>query len=151
MTEPPTDSGASTRRGAVRMILQYEGRQLRLLSRERIDMLAPPSDPLEGHEGYRGFWVEVRDPDGRTLHRRVMPDPMEPAVEVFSDQPGASLHQVPVSKPQGIFAVLVHDLEHADHLAIVSSPVDEGGQRTTLAATELARFPLTDNGQAGGA
>jgi hypothetical protein len=150
MTEQPTNSAASTRRGAVRLIFQYEGRQLRLLSREQIDMLAPPTDLLAGHESYQGFWVEVRDPDGLVLHRRIMPDPMKAAVEVFSNEPGASLRQVPVNQPQGTFAVLVPELEHADHLAIMRSAVGEGEQRTTLAATELARFPLTGNGQAGG-
>lgn len=133
------------------MNFAYEGRQLRLVFRERIDMLAPPTDALEGYEDHQGFWVEVRDPDGRTLHRRVMADPMEPAVEVFSAGPDASLRRVQVERPQGTFTVVVPDLESADHLAFVGTPEGDEGLRAESAATELARFPLTGDDEAGGA
>ncbi|MEU5884164.1 hypothetical protein [Spirillospora sp. NPDC047279] len=149
MSEEPR-GGVPRERGAVRLDFAYEGRRARLVSTERVDMVVPPTDALEGYEGQRGFWVEVRDPDGRTLHRRVMADPMDTTVEVFSAGPGASPQRVPAERPQGAFTVVVPDLEGADHLALVGVPEDAGGLRAGAAASELARFPLTGD-EAGGA
>jgi hypothetical protein len=131
-----------TPRGAVRLVFEYDGRQVRLVSRQRVDMQPPPTDPIEGYEGQQGFWVEVRDADGRTLHRRVMQDPIADA-EVFSDEPGQSVMRVPVREPRGSFAILVPDSEDADHLALMSSPAVAGVRRGP--ATELARIPLTED------
>ncbi|MBW8487518.1 hypothetical protein [Actinomadura parmotrematis] len=141
MSEGPR-SGAPRGRGAVRLRFTYEGRRPRLLSADRVDMPAPPTDELDGYEGRRGFWVEVRDPGGRTLHRRVMADPMDPTVEVFSAAPEATLRRVRAGRPRGAFTVVVPDLDGADHLALMGAPEGLDGLRTAGASAELARFPL---------
>jgi hypothetical protein len=137
-----TQGPAPESRGAIRLIFEYEGRRVRLLSRQRVDMLPPPSDPLVG-EGQLGFWVDVRDAGGRVLHHQVMQDPVRGDVEAFSDEPDVSVVRIPVSEPRGNFAVLVPALEAADHLALMSSAPAEGV--ALRAATELARFSLADD------
>ena len=124
----------------VRLILEYEGRQVRLLSRQHLDMQPPPTDPVEGYEGQQGFWIEVRDEGGRVLHRQIMQDPMREDAEVFSDEPGASMMRIPRSEARGTFTVLVPDVEAADHVALMGSPSGAGADRA--AASELARFPI---------
>jgi hypothetical protein len=132
--------------GAVRLIIEYEGRQLRLVSKRRVDTLAPATDPLDSFGGRQGLWVEVRDRSGRVLHRQVMADPIGETVEVFDDVPGGAPRRVPSASRRGTFMVLVPDLADAEHLAVMDS---SGGTRARTAAaeaTEMARFPLTGDG-----
>jgi hypothetical protein len=75
-------------------------------------------------------------------------DPTEPA-EVFSDDPGQSLKRVTEPPERGTFAVLVPQLEAADHLAVLGSPRDAGESLRGPSATELGRFSLTDDDPAG--
>jgi hypothetical protein len=121
---------------AVRFVFAYDGDDVRLLSRRRVGVLAPPSDAIEEPVGNRrGFWAEVRAVEGATLYRKAMPPvpPIRHDREVFSDEPGDSLSRIPVERPAGIFTVLVPDSPEADHLALVSGR--PGGVRTLLATT----------------
>jgi hypothetical protein len=136
---PPSGSGPAAP-GALRLIFEYQGSDIRLVSRQRVAMAVPPGDPIEGRDTESGFWVEVRDGAGNPLHRRVMHDPVRHDVEVFSDDPAQSLARVPVPQPAGTFAVLIPDIAAADHVALVSSPP---GQHLAIApAAEVARFSL---------
>ncbi|HWO67247.1 MAG TPA: hypothetical protein VNO31_45175, partial [Umezawaea sp.] len=53
---------------AVRLVFEYEGREVWLRSSESVDAPVPATDLLDDQ---LGVWVEVRDVDGRALHRRV--------------------------------------------------------------------------------
>jgi hypothetical protein len=121
----------------VRLIFEYEGTDIRLISRQRVEMMPPPSDPLGEREEAQGFCVEVRDAQQQPLYRRVMSNPVRHDVEAFSDEPERSIARVPVEEPGGVFVVLVPDIEYADHVALISSPF---GPRPTVAAAEVARF-----------
>lgn len=130
-------------RGAVRMIFEYVGDDVRLVSARRVDMHVPPTDRLEGAEEHQGLWAEVRDTGGATLHRQVLADPVRRGVEVFSDDPAQGIVRAPVERPSGMFVVLVPDLGDADHLALFgSSPGPEG---LRAAASEILRVPLGTN------
>ncbi|MFI0739238.1 hypothetical protein ACH4PU_14270 [Streptomyces sp. NPDC021100] len=132
---------------AVRLIFEYEGPDIRLVSRQRVDAVPPPTDDLTGpaalaaQPDVKGFWVEVRDGRQRPLYRRVMHPPVRHDAEVFSDDAERSLARVPVDEPKGTFAVLVPEIEGADHVALVSSPLAPGP--TVAPASEVARFSLT--------
>jgi hypothetical protein len=121
---------------AVRLVFEYRGREVRLLSSEPSDALAPPTDQLDGYDDHLGVWFEVRTADGRALHRRVLVGDIEDTVEVF--EPGPSLRREP-ARGRGSFAVLVPDLADADHLSFLSGA---GSAARVEGATELARFPL---------
>jgi hypothetical protein len=127
-------------RGAIRLIFEYDGDEVRLISRQHVDMLVSPSDALEGYEGQQGFWAEVRDADGTRLYRQILHDPIRRDAEVFSDDPQQSIARVPVERPTGVFFVLVPDLDEADHVALMNSPSRPPGLRA--AATETLRVPL---------
>ena len=127
-------------RGAVRMVFEYDGDVVRLVWKRQVDMLAPPTDALEGYEDQQGLWAEVRDADGATLHRQVLADPIRRGVEVFSDDPAQGIVRAPVERPSGMFVVLVPDLGAADHLALMGSAPGPEGARA--AASEILRVPL---------
>ncbi|MGH3901173.1 MAG: hypothetical protein ACRDTA_23570 [Pseudonocardiaceae bacterium] len=130
-------------RGAVRMIFEYVGDDVRLVSARRVNMHAPPTDRLEGAEEHQGLWAEVRDTGGATLHRQVLADPVRRGVEVFSDDPAQGIVRAPVERPSGLFVVLVPDLGEADHLALFGSSPGPAGLRA--AANEILRVPLGTN------
>ena len=127
MAEPTTPR-------AVRFVFAYDGDDVRLLSRRRVEVLAPPSDAVEEPAaGRRGLRAEVRAAEGATLYRKAMP-PVRHDRELFSDEPGNSLSRLPVERPAGIFTVLVPDTPDADHLALLSG--GPAGVRTLLAGPD---------------
>jgi hypothetical protein len=127
-------------RRTLRLIFEYEGRDVRLVSAERVAMTPLPSHDLEPGEGATGFWFEVRDPDERPLYRRITENPVRTSAEVLTEDRERPLAREAVSEPQGHFILHVPDLDEAATLLLVGSPPeDEPGVR---AAEELGRFDL---------
>jgi hypothetical protein len=126
-------------RGAIRLTFEYDGEDIRLISRQHVDMLVPPTDAIEGYEGQQGFWAEVRDAEETTLYRQVLHSPIRYDAEVFSNDPERTIERVPVERATGVFSVLVPDFREADHLALMSSPPERPELR---AATERLRVSL---------
>lgn len=130
---------------AVRLIFSYEGSDVTVISRQRIDVVLPPSEPLDVSTAERsGFWIEVRDTTGAPLHRQLMHDPIRHDAEVFSDDPSQTIARVPVEHPSGVFSVVVPAAEEADHVALMGTPLEE--RPAVAAARELATFSLKDDG-----
>jgi hypothetical protein len=131
---------------AVRLILRYEGADISLVSRQRVAMVVPPSEPLDvSLEERSGFWLEVRDEAGNALYRQLMHDPIRHDVEVFSDDPERSVARVPVEHPSGIFSVVLPAPEDADHVALIGTSMED---RPAIArAREIHRFSLRDEGE----
>jgi hypothetical protein len=138
---------------ALRLIFRFEGKDVRLVSQTPVEKILPPTDPLSEYEGEQGFWVEVRSRQDETLHRRVMHDPLQQDLEVFSPDSERSVFRAPVETPSGIFTVLVPDLDEADHVALMSSTTTARGREAAAGgpATELARFSLRFASEGGGA
>ena len=142
---------------AVRLTFTYEGEEVRLVSRQPVEMIVPPTDKLSGYEGEQGFWVEVRTSQDETLHRRVMEDPLRQDVEVFSPDPEQSVSRRPVEKPSGSFSMVVPDFDEADHVALMSSGApsaaargvspEEAARAPSGSATEFARFSLRSDSE----
>ncbi len=136
-------------RRAVRLVFAYEGDEVRLLSRARIEKVLPQSDQSADALNFRGTWSEVRDADGVTLDRRVLVDPMPRDAEVFPEQLGEEISREPVERPSGVFTLLVPDLDGADHLAVLSNSPGQAGVRAAESGpTELVRVDLTTGGEA---
>jgi hypothetical protein len=139
VSEQQPVSGREAR--SVRLTFSYDGDDVRLESRQPVEMLAPPSDPVEGSEHQAGFWTEVRDAQGSVLHRKVMHDPVRRDAEVFSPDPERSITRVPLERPRGAFAVLVPLVPGADHVALMGVPA--AGAAAFAPAVELHRVSLT--------
>jgi len=110
---PPASAGHHAP-GAERYIFRYLGDEVWLVDRRLVHTVAPLSAPLVELAGRSGFWCELRDAEGRPVHRQVLRDPRHPAEEV----PGR-LRQVPRAAPAGVFTVLVPATGGAGELALI--------------------------------
>jgi hypothetical protein len=108
-------------RPALRFLFDYEGTEIRLLSRQSVLMVLPPTDPLQGLEGQAGFWYELRDATGTPLYRRIVRNPIQVHVEVHQADSASPTRRL-VDAPQGVFTALVPDLPRAEVIALCSSP-----------------------------
>jgi hypothetical protein len=162
MNERREEGGMPAPPRAVRLTFTYEGDEVRLVSRQPVDMIAPPTDKLSGYEDEQGSWIEVRNDREQTLHRLVMEDPLRRDVEVFSPDPERSVYRAPVQEPSGIFVVVVPELDDADHVSLMSSAAPRAAAAREVSpeaaaraqggpATEFARFSLRPEREGGGA
>jgi hypothetical protein len=136
--EQPAGHPAAAVPRAQRLTFSYEGSNVHLLSRQTVEMIPPPSDPVQDSERQAGFWYTLRDREGRPIYRRVVHNPIRHDVEVFSDDPERSVSRVRVSEPRGVFSLLVPGLDEPYTLTLHSSPPGATGE----AAQEIARFDI---------
>jgi hypothetical protein len=126
---------------AVRLVFSFDGDHVTLDSQQSVEMVLPPSDPIEGTEKQNGFWFELRDAQNRPLYRKVMHHPAREDVEVFSNDPAQhSVVRQTVPDRKGVFVVLVPDLENGHTITLSSSP-----RALALAhqpAKEIGRYAL---------
>lgn len=125
---------------SLRLTFSYEGSDVRLVSMKSIEMLSPPSDPIQTKKGQAGFWYELRDDRGRTLYRRVIQNPIKFSVEVRSNNPKRPLEWQKVNEPRGTFTLIAPDLAEAKTIELISSPLEPEGMLKP--AGELTRFKL---------
>ena len=134
---------------SLRLIFEYDGDHVDLVSRQPVDMLAPPSEPLEDFSNRRGSWVELLDPNGAAVHRQVLHDPVRVSSEVFSPDPQESIRRVDRTERKGAFTVVVPDLPQAEQVAVVAEmapPVSGGVEAAAVPAERrVMRFALRNS------
>ena len=128
---------------AVRFLVRYEGGDISVIDQQEFEMAVPPSDALKGFEGESGF--SGRAP--RWQQPGPLPaDPREPDPAggrgVRGGRHGRSRCR---RKPTGVFTSLVPDLPGADHVALVSSPL-EPEQGAAKPAELLTSIPMRRKG-----
>jgi hypothetical protein len=129
---------------ALRLTFEYEGSTVKLVSTQQVDMILPPSHPLETKEEQTGFWFTLSDAQGKPVYRRVVSNPIRYDREVFSNDPRhPSIQRVPVEKPKGTFVMLVPDVAGARTVQLFSHPLAHEAAARGVAARELARFTIT--------
>ena len=102
---------------SVRLIFEYEGDKVRLVSQQPVDMVVTGFDlPLTDQVAYH---VESRDVNDKTLARVPARNALERSAEVFPEHPGEPIvrHDVPV--PKGAFTVVVPAPAAAHHVTLV--------------------------------
>lgn len=124
----------------LRLTFSYRGQDIELVSTQSVDMRVPPADALTWDEKSSGFWVVLRDGNGRPLYRRITNDPIRTSVEVPSDDPKRPLARHELASPEGVFVLLVPDLPQARTVVLFSSPGTQ--ERSAAAAREIASFEL---------
>lgn len=143
---------------ALRLTFAYDGDSVRLAAGRTVDMIVPPSDPVDCYQGQAGFWAELRDAAGVTIYRCVMHDPMPVYHEVHSS-PGSPVTHTPVRDRRGVFEVVLPIPPPGSLAALfrtLQPPATEigdasqertraGGPRAgTGGAREIARFRLDE-------
>jgi len=132
------NSSYQQRDRSLRLIFNYQGTQIQLASQQRVEMTAPPSDPMDEYEGQSGFWIDVRDSEDSVLYRQIMHNPIQLELEAPSGDPERPFTQVKNETSEGTFMVIVPDIEAGVVLAMHSSPPDEPASP----AKEIARIDL---------
>jgi hypothetical protein len=115
------------------------------LSSERLDMTCPPSvgeRPEAGKHG--GYWVELRDGQGRVFFHRLLDYPFGNSVEIHSPDRKIERKFGPPAKAN-VFEVLVPDETDAKHVVLIGEPPEEwvAGAAKAPVTRELFRFDLT--------
>ena len=131
--------------GSVRLILEYDGDKIRLVSQQAVDVEPPITDPTTATAEQMGFSVEVRDDNLRVLHRQVMHDPLMTHPEVFSNEPGKTIARSTKPIKKGAFTVLVPAIPASDHVAFIRKTPETRDKAATAdgaPAGEIARFSL---------
>lgn len=124
----------------VRIVFEYDGEKVRVVSSQRVDMLVPFSEPLVDYAHLQGSWIEVRDREERPLYRHLLPHMLQSDVEGPSDSPGYPMTRRPVDRPKGMFVALVPDLPAATHISLWHHP--SGSMDTRTATREIFNAPF---------
>jgi hypothetical protein len=142
MKEPPSHDapGDQPRPSALRLVFEYRGDKITLVSQQAVAMRPTPPHPLVARPEERGYWIVLADADGRPLYRRVLHDPIQTDTEVLTDDPDRPLARVKVAEPQGTFFVIVPNVPGGRTVGLFGP----SGVRAALAepVQELGRFQL---------
>ncbi len=133
--------GSKSPSRTLRLTFSYEGSNVRLVSRQSVEMIPPQGDAAATRQGQAGFWYEVRDEKDNTLFRRIVQNPIRFAAEIRSEDPERPLSWQDVSEPRGEFVLLMPDLDTARVLVLFGSPMERGAPLGP--AKEIARFDLS--------
>jgi hypothetical protein len=131
---------ANTSRWSYRVKFSFKGRDVRLESAVKLEMLAPPSLHLEGAEKESGSWFVIEDANGRPLYRRHMGNPFSGEREVLGAD--REFGRVKVPATEGTIVLLIPDLPGAQALAIHASETE--GERAHQAAARVATVSLQE-------
>jgi len=141
-----SDTSHASQTTSMRLIFEYEGDEIRLVTQQPLDM------PVTGFDIARtqreGVFVDTKEASGRTLARVPARGAFHNSVEVFPENHGEPITRMNVDKPKGAFTVIVPVTPDADHVSVVQvQPSQPGTAARTLAEQpaqerEIARFPL---------
>ena len=115
---------------AMRLTFSYDGKDVKLVSQQRTEMIVPPSDTVKGYGAYKGFWAEVRSGSDKTLYRTVMHNPTKNDAEVFPESPDGVISREPAPKRKGVFVVVVPETDKSQDVILCrSAPETKGPTR----------------------
>jgi len=147
----PTNSGMELpTQKAVRLIFEYDGDTVRLVSQQDVEMAVTGFD-MAGVD-HPGYYVDTRDASGATLARVAAHGAFAGSAEVFPEKPGDPITRVEVAAPKGAFTVVVPVTAAASHVAVTRVAPGAAGQAPRDASargvsdavtTDIATFPLT--------
>jgi hypothetical protein len=97
----------------LRITFSYDGPKLEIIRVQRVAMRAPAPATMTPQINQTGYWLEVRNGNGKLLYHRPIHDPTNRHIESFGDAPGKPMHLHPATATKGEFEVLVPDLPSA--------------------------------------
>jgi hypothetical protein len=149
--QPGTPFPATSSARAVRLIFEYRGDTVTLLSQQPVDVEMTADDLAD--TTHAGIFVDTRDRGGSILSRVIAPHAFARSIEVFPADGADHVHRVDVAEPRGAFTVIIPAPEAATHVTVVkvapgADPrlrLFSGGVASppaALHATDVASFPL---------
>jgi hypothetical protein len=144
------DEPAKVPQPAMRLIFEYDGDQVRLVSQTPVTMVVHESDP---GQTFPGLYVDSRNASNEAVARVPAHSALLESAEIFPSGPDERLHRVDRSR-SGAFTVVVPAPEEAHHVTVVQVAHGEIGPRGIATreiiahdggramATDLAEFPI---------
>lgn len=142
-SDPVEESGL-----AVRLIVEYDGDRLSLVSQQRVDVAVTAPGVSTRAALSPGTYAEVRGAAGEALADVSIPEALGTSVEVFPEDPDAPITRTDVEHPSGAFTVVVPAGPAARQVAIVRVPpavpdqAARGGAAEAPPSEDLATFTL---------
>ncbi|MEQ1910763.1 MAG: hypothetical protein ABMA15_18225 [Vicinamibacterales bacterium] len=133
----------------MRLIFEYEGDQVRLVSQTPVNLSITGFDLARTQRP--GYYIDTRDAAGQTLARVPARNLFSTSAEVFPEQPGDLISRVEVATPRGAFTVVVPAGNGADSVSVVrvapgvADIAPDGATSATTATvttTDIATFAL---------
>jgi len=129
---------------AVRLIFEYEGEQVRLVTQKSVEMIITSIDITQRPQP--GYYVDTRNATNETLARVPVDNAFETSFEVFPEQHDEPIIRMDVAKPQGAFTVIVPVSDSAVRV-VLTQAADDGTSDSSSAAfanevNDLASFSL---------
>ena len=106
-----------------RLTFEYDGDRISLVSEQHVQLIVPPSQPLDQAESESGFTVILRDGQGGPLYRLTRSSPTKHDAEVFNQEGDRTIERVTVEHPKGAFTILVPDVEGAETVELFGQPL----------------------------
>lgn len=125
-------------RPALRLIFEYDGDEVRLVSQHPVDVAVPGFDLARVPRP--GYYVETRSAENEPLSRVPAREAFSTSVEVFPETPGEPITRIDLPRPRGAFTVVVPAGEAVKRVALmrVQPPPDEAAPRPGARATTPA-------------
>jgi hypothetical protein len=127
---------------AVRLIFEYDGDQVDLVSERLVNMVVTNLDTARTRDP--GVYVDARDANGKTLARVPAYAAFAGSAEIFPENPSEPIVRMDVAKPKGAFTVVVPMPTEASQVTVVRiAPIHPEKQPYSAAeAVDVATFPL---------
>jgi hypothetical protein len=145
----PNDQSGPAPVPSVRLIFEYEGDKVRLVSQQPVDMVVTGFDLPQTSQAHAAFHVEARDANEKTLARVPARSAMERSAEVFPEHPGEPIIRHDVKVPKGAFTVVIPAPAGAHHVTLVqvvpgkpAEGVAAGAAPPQPEVIDLVSFPL---------
>jgi hypothetical protein len=107
-------------KSAIRLIFEYDGDGVRLVSEQRVDMAIAEGDPARRDRPPAGYYIDTRDAGESTLTRTRVEGVFAGSMEVFPENPREPITRVDTPRRRGAFTVVVPASDAADHVTLVS-------------------------------
>lgn len=131
-------------RRAIRLIFEYEGDELRLVTQQAVEMVVTETAP--GGPDVPGYYLDARDAEERTLARVAAHGAFSQSAEVFPERHEDPIARIDVRRQRGAFTVTLPAVERADHVTVVrvveSAERAAGVEKVGARAIDVASFPL---------
>jgi hypothetical protein len=151
--EMPVNDGPQPTK-AMRLIFEYEGDEVRLVSQQPVEMVITDADLSAVSNP--GYYVETKDSGGKALFRTKAHNAFSTSTEVFPEEKGKPITRVDLPKAKGAFTVITPLTTNTDHVSVMQIMPGRPGEKVTITnATspregaeeirEIASFKITAN------
>src|SRR5262245_28170780 len=115
---PNNDGTQPATTHAVRLIFEYDGDQVRLISQHAVDIVMTGFDSAQAAQ-HAGVYVDSRDKEGMTLARVPARNAFATSEEVFPERMDEPIVRRDLAKPKGAFTVIVPAPPATDKITVV--------------------------------